>query len=354
MNSILPTIIYCVVGCNAGSPDKQTLHLLECDTNTGSMALVQTVKGIQGTNYFCIDKKSENVYTYIAEEVNGKKRGVVVKFPIVDGRIGEMVRLAQLPSEPPCYISLSPDESRIGFACYGSATVGTLSVDGSKLAIAVHDNQNLGTDEKRQDKAHAHCAIFSPDGKTVGMVDLGKDCILFYDSETMKPVPSMTVHADPGDGPRHAVWSKDGKFLFVVNELGNSVMSFSFDGKKFNRIGKWSSLPEGFAEWSKAAAIKLNSDGTVLLASNRGYDKNNSIAVFEVNKETGELKLRNVAQINGVFPRDFEFLPGEKFVIVGHKRSDEVLMYRFDKKDFSLKPLSGSIKIWKPLCFKFL
>ena len=354
MSSILPTIVYCLVGCHAGAPDGQTLHLLKCDTDTGTMALVQTVKGVQGTNYFCLDRKAENVYTYIAEEINGERRGIIVKFPVKDGKLGEMVRLAQLPSEPPCYISLSPDESRLGFACYGSATVGTLSVDGSKLSVAVHGNEGLGTDRKRQDKAHAHCALFSPDGKTVGMVDLGKDCILFYNAETMEPVPSMTVRADPGDGPRHAVWSKDGRFLFVANELGNSVMSFSFDGKSFCRIGKWSTLAEGFAEWSKAAAIKLNDDGTVLFVSNRGYEKNSSMAVFEVDKSTGMLSLRNVAPINGVFPRDFEFMPGGKFVIVGHKRSDEVCMYAFDRKDFSLKPLAQCMKIWKPLCFRFL
>jgi hypothetical protein len=47
-----------VVGCNIGAPDGQTLHLLRCDTETGAMSLVQTVKGVQGTNYFCLDKDS--------------------------------------------------------------------------------------------------------------------------------------------------------------------------------------------------------------------------------------------------------------------------------------------------------
>ena len=352
MNQVISTIVYCVVGCNVGSPDGHTLHVLECDTATGAMSLVQTVAGAQGTTYFAFDRGASALYTHIGEEVDGERRGSIVKFPFSDGRLGGMVRLSALPGGTPCHIALSPDGGRLAFASYGSATVGTLGIDGKGLLTYVHDNEGLGPDRKRQEKAHAHCAIFTPDGKYAGFVDLGKDCILFYEAASMKPVPSMTVCADPGDGPRHAVWSKDGRFLYVVNELGNSVTGFSFDGTKFARIGKWSTLPEGFAEWSKAAAIRLSPDGAVLMASNRGYGKN-SIAVFTVDAGNGSLALRNIADVDGVFPRDFAFLPGGRFVIVGHKRSNEVCMYRFDRETFALEPVGERIKIWNPLCFAF-
>ena len=352
MNPMLSAIVHCVVGCNVGAADGQTLHVLRCDTATGEMTLEQTVKGVQGTTYFCFDRARENIYTYIGEMVGAEKRGTIVKFPFRDGKLGAMERLVALPSEAPCHISLSPDGGRLGFACYGSATAGTVSVDGSGLAVTVHDNEGLGTDAKRQDKAHAHCAVFTPDGRHVGIVDLGKDRILFYESATMKPVPAMTVRADPGDGPRHAVWSKDGRFLFVVNELGNSVMSFAFDGTGFSRVGKWSTLPEGCGVWSKAAAIKLVCDGSVLMASNRGHEKN-SIAIYSVDRETGALSLRNVAAVDGVFPRDFELAPGGKYVIVGPKRSNEVCMYRFDRATYALEPVGKRIEIWSPLCFLF-
>ena len=152
MNSIFSAILRCVVGCNVGAPDGQTLHLLKCDTETGKMSLEQTVKGVQGTNYFCFDRDFRNIYTYFGTVENGKKRGTIVRFPFENGRIGEMVRLVQLPCETPCHISLSPDGSRLAFACYGSATAGTVSVDGSGLLTVVHDSENLGTDRKRQEK----------------------------------------------------------------------------------------------------------------------------------------------------------------------------------------------------------
>lgn len=349
---IIAAAVRCYVGCNTGAPDGQTLHVLECDTETGAAKLVQSVKGWQGTTYFTFDKSGKNLYSYIGEMVDGKKRGSIVRFAVDGGgRIGEMTRLAKLPCETPCHISLSPDGKLLGFAAYSSATAGTVPVSGGMAVTVKHTDDGLGPNSRRQEKAHAHCAFFTPGGRRIGIIDLGKDRIFFYEPETMKPVPEMTIAADPGDGPRHAVWSNDGKFLFVVNELGNSVLSFAFDGARFARVGKWSMLPAGAdSDATKASAIKLTSDGEILMASNRGHD---SIAFFGVDKAKGTLELRNVAKLTGVFPRDFELMPGERFMVVGHKRSDEIRIYRFDRGTCSLTPVGEPIPCWKPLCFKF-
>lgn len=349
---ILAAVVNCYVGCNTGSPDGQTLHVLKCDTESGKAEIAQTVTGLQGTTYFAFDRNARNLYSYIGENVDGTRRGTLVRFAIGDdGRIGPMTRLAALPCEAPCHVALSPDESLIGFAAYSSATAGTLPVSGGDLKTVVHPNVGMGPNKKRQKKAYAHCAFFTPDGSRMGIVDLGTDRINFYDPSTMRPMPDMTIHADPGDGPRHVVWSRDGRFLFVVNELGNSVFSFAFDGKSFSRVGKWSLLPPGAdSEATKASAIKLTADGRILMASNRGHD---SIAFFAVDTEKGTLTLRSIEKLVGSFPRDFELMPGEKFMVVGHKMSNEIQIYGFDRATCSLKPVGKPIPCWKPLCFKF-
>ena len=141
--------------------------------------------------------------------------------------------------------------------------------------------------------------------------------------------------------------------LFVVNELSSTVTSYAFDGVGFARIGKWSMLPEGCTlkpTETKAAAIKLTADGKLLMASNRGHD---SIAFYDVGP-LGRLKLRNVAKLTGRFPRDFELMPGEKFMVVGHKMSNEIQVYAFDRATCALTPAGDPIPCWRPLCFKFL
>ena len=358
MNAFFAAICYCIVGSNPGAPDKEALHVLECDDATGAAKIVQTVKGIEGTTYFQVNKKGDKLYSFISEKRDGKKRGAAVVFDIKDNRIGEMTKLAALPCEVPCHVVISPDEKSYAFAAYTTGCYGEFShtKDGGILdfSSARLVNVNMGPREDRQKKAYAHCMVYTPDGKKLGVIDLGCDAIFFNNSPF--PVPHspfpITIKSDPGDGPRHAIFSKCGKYFFVLNELSSSVTSYAYDGKrKFTRVGKWSMLPKGTDPLStKAAAIKLTADGKVLMASNRGCD---SIAFFEV-KDNGELELKNIAPLKGKFPRDFELMPNEKFMVVGHKMSNEIQVYAFDRAKYTLTPVGEAISCYKPLCFKFI
>ena len=355
----MASILNCYVGCNTGSPDLQALYVLSCDTETGLAKIVQSVKGIQGTTYFQQSPDGRWLYTAIGEKRDAKSVGTVVRFPIgPDGRLGEVERLAELPCEAPRHVSLSPDGSRVFAAAYLSATVVSLKADGSDLKSYAFPDDHVGPNRLRQKKAYAHFTFLTPDASRLGAIDLGCDRIRFFDPVTLQVDPSLEITCNPGDGPRHAVWSKDGRFLFVLHELGSSVASYAFDGRSFTKVGQWSMLQTTFNRWAadgetlttKAAAIKLTADGAVLLASNRGHD---SIALFSVDAATGRLACRNVAKLTGRFPRDFALLPGERFVVVGHKMSDEIQVYRLYRDAAALAPVGAPIPCWRPLCFAF-
>ncbi len=396
MNTMIAATVYCIVGCNTGSPDKDALKVLECDTETGAAKIVQSVNGCEGTTYFQISRDGKTLYSAVSEKRGEKTHGALVKFDVENHRIGKMTKLAELPCETPCHVALSPDESVMSVAVYWSGIYGVMALDercatfgrdaypqASAGALetrpyqsAALPNDAVGPRKDRQQKAFAHQTFYTPDGKLMGVCDLGCDRVNFYDYK--KPggldKPVVTLKADPGDGPRHAIFSNDGKFLFVVNELSSTVTSYavaketpnlvgaSFQDARgrlgepslpFTRIGKWSMLPEGCTlkeTETKAAAIKLTADGKILMASNRGHD---SIAFFAVN-EDGTLTMKNVAKLTGKFPRDFELMPGEKFMVVGHKMSNEIQVYAFDREKCELKPVGAPIPCWRPLCFKFL
>jgi len=385
MNAMIAATVYCIVGCNTGSPDKDALKVLECDTETGAAKIVQSVNGCEGTTYYQISKDGKTLYSAVGEKRDEKSHGALVKFDLKGHRIGEMTRLAELPCETPCHIALSPDESGVSFAAYLSGTYGfaEFKVESEKFKVeetsttlhfplctlnsSVLPDDAVGPRQDRQKKAYAHQTFYTPDEKLMGVCDLGCDRVNFYDYK--KPggleKPVLTIKADPGDGPRHAIFSNDGKFLFVVNELSSTVTSYSTKHQApstsavgtqapmiFTRIGKWSMLPEGCSLKpidTKAAAIKLTADGKILMASNRGHD---SIAFYAVNGD-GTLTLKNVAKLTGKFPRDFELMPGEKFMVVGHKMSNEIQVYAFNREKCELTPVGEPIPCWRPLCFKF-
>lgn len=349
MNPLIASIAYCYVGCNPGSPDSQALHVLKCDTSSGAVEIVQSVKGVSGTTYFQFDGKASALYSVVSETRNGKKASALVKFPLDGSGLGAMCRLSELPCEAPCHVGISPDSRQIAFAAYVSATVGVAPAGGGAPLTAVLPDVGMGSDAGRQQKAYAHFAFYTPDAKKVGFIDLGCDKIHFFDAATMKSVPGMSIKADSGDGPRHAVWSKDFRHLFVLNELSSTVASYAFDGTTFKRVCKLSMLPADFGGWSKASAIKLTSDGKILMAANRGHD---SIAFYRTSPD-GKLSLVNIAKLGGKFPRDFELMPGEKFMVVGHKMSNEIQVYRFDRAACTLTACGKPVEAFKPLCFKF-
>ena len=355
MSFVMASVAFCIVGCGTGSPDQSSLKVLECDPDTGAARLVQSVDGCEGTTYFQFSGDGCRLYSVVRDVRDGSPKSAAVAFALDCGRIGAMTRLADLPCEAPCHVALSPDGGTISFAAYLSGTYGILGTDGRGLKTAVLPDDAVGPRADRQKKAYAHQTFYTPDGRLMGVCDLGCDRVVFYDyaKDDGLAKPVMTLRADPGDGPRHALFHPNGRHLYVVNELSSSVTAYSFDGTSFSRLGKWSMLPDGCnldQSETKAAAIKLTADGRILMASNRGHD---SIAFFDV-CDDGTLRQRNVAKLRGKFPRDFELMPGEKFMVVGHKMSNEIQIYAFDRAACSLSPVGEPIPCWRPLCFKFM
>ena len=382
---MLATITYCIVGCNTGAPDQQALHVLACNAETGAAKIVQTVTGLQGTTYFAIDAARKNLYSMITvppaasaaatPSTNEKPTAAIVKFALEGHTIGAMTKLCDLPCEAPCHIALSPDGKTLGFAAYSSGTCGRVDIDGRNLKTFVFPNDEVGPNAKRQQKAFAHQAFFlDPNGigpaDTMGVVDLGCDRIWFFDSKTLERKANLVIKADPGDGPRHTIVPPHAgnKILYTLNELASSVTAYTVPTVSsrsgadtpftYAKMVSYSMLPADFNRWeadgetlaTKAAAIKLTADGKILMASNRGHD---SIAFYEVGP-TGTLTLKNIAKLTGKFPRDFELMPGEKFMVVGHKMSNEIQVYAFDRTACTLTPVGKPIEAWRPLCFKFL
>ncbi len=75
--------------------------------------------------------------------------------------------------------------------------------------------------------------MVSPDNRFALAADLGIDKILVYriDPETSKLSPADTPFATSpaGAGPRHLVFHPNGKAVYVINELSNSVTHYLYE-----------------------------------------------------------------------------------------------------------------------------
>ena len=203
----------------------------------------------------------------------------------------------------------------------------------------------------------------TPDGRFQMVVDLTLDKVMAYDfanrAEGMKLVPAACIDTRkfaPGAGPRHIVFHPNGKFAYVVFELGNLVASFRYTGEGFEHVATLPLLTSKEAmEACKAAAIKVSEDGTQLFCSNRdisrsGYD---SISVFNIDPATGAMEFLNNARLGGSFPRDFQFFPGGRFCLAGLKESWRVCSFAYDRAKGTFERVAVMEGVYRPLFFAF-
>ncbi len=338
---------------------KEGIHIFETDTDSGAFRPVGLVSGIESPIFLSLSKRKPILYAAQgmpelgAPAQNGAVAAYAIKgdtlMPINHKPIGVTV---------PCYIALDPSEKALVFAEYTNAVAGVfeLNPDGSiaDTPPVTVKHAGSGPDKGRQEKAHAHCSVVTPDGKFLCVVDLGIDRVKVYDfvnrAGGLKEVEPLTITSAGGAGPRHILFHPSKKLAFLLHELNNTVSSFFYTGDAFIHIQTLDTIPSDYHDFSKASAIKISEDGKRLFTSNRGHD---SIATFDVDSATGKMERLAISKLVGKFPRDFEFMPGGKFVLLGHENSNELFSYAYDAATGQLTPAHGPYALHRPVYVTF-
>lgn len=169
----------------------------------------------------------------------------------------------------------------------------------------------------RQDCSHPHCLTVTPDGKYLCINDLGTDYIYVCTPE-LEEVSRTAVPA--GSGPRHLVFSRDGRFAYGSNEMGSTVSVFAYEPGKLTHLAVYSSLPESFTGESTGSAIRISEDGKTLYVSNRGHD---SVCIWNVEGES--LTGKRFLMSRGASPREMN-LAG-KWLLCGNEGSSTITVF---------------------------
>jgi len=321
----------------------------------GRLAYLSQIDGVDNPSYLTLSSNNKFIYA-----VNELPKGEVSSFSF-EPKTGKMVLINKQPSEgaDPCYIAVDKAQKNIFVANYSSGTVAVLPLgkDGSigKATQTLHDAGH-GPNKERQEAAHAHMSILSPDEKYLLYNDLGTDKVnvLRYKPSKDKPLEPATppfVSVTPGDGPRHLEFSLDKKYVYLATEMGSNVHVFDYDNGKLKQKQTVSLLAEGFKGQTAAAAIHLSPDGRFLYVSNRL--QTNEIIVYAINQATGELTFVQRQSSFGKNPRDFAIDPTGKFMIVANQNSDSIYVFRIDNTTGKLTPTGFKLDIGNPVCLKF-
>jgi 6-phosphogluconolactonase len=303
-------------------------------------------------------------YLYGVNEINtfqGKRAGAVSAWSI-DRATGKLTLLNQVSSASPgpCHLIVDATGKTLMVANYagGSFASFPIAADG-KLGEAASFIQEQGSsvDKGRQDQPHGHSVNLPKNNKFMLGADLGTDKVMVFKLDA----PNAKLSANdppfgsvkPGSGPRHLVFAPDQKHVYVLSEMAASVTTFEFNPETgaMKDIDVESALPADYTGEKSAAEIQIDAKGEHLYTSNRGHD---SIAVFEIDRQTAKPKLTQNMSSGGAQPRAFVLDPSGNFLIAGNQKTNNISTFKIDHATGKLTPTGEKIDLGAPVTFVFL
>jgi 6-phosphogluconolactonase len=288
-------------------------------------------------------------FLYAVGETNdfeGLESGYVSAYKILEN--GHLQLLNQVSSQGahPCHIAIDPNGNKAVVSNYTGGTVALyhiLSNGSLSKAYQVFDH-NI-----ENEVSHAHSAQFFKDRLYVA--DLGKNAVFEYQlvKENFELVTPSIVNMTENGGPRHFSLSKNGDFIYIINEYANTVTSAVRKDKGFQFLAHDSTLDDSFKGESYCADIHLSKDESFLYGSNRGE---NSIVVFKRNSANGGLQKIQTIGVEGNWPRNFTLAPNGKYLLVANQKSKNISVYSVNKSSGMLHFLY-STEFPTPVCLLF-
>jgi 6-phosphogluconolactonase len=337
------------------------IYVCRMDMTTGAVELVHTVPDVPNPSFLTLHPERPLLYAVNAvPEIDGYAGGTVSAFS-VDRTTGALTFLNRQPSQGagPCHVSVEQTGRYVITANYLGGSVAMLPIEedgslGHSTDWAQHVGSSVNPD--RQGEPHGHSFTPDPANKYALACDLGLDQVLVYrlDLEHGKLPPNdpafATVH--PGAGPRHLDFHPNGRVVYVINEIGNTVTVFAYDQSRgvLEELQTIPTLPPEFGETSHTADIHVHPSGKFVYGSNRGHD---SIVIYGVNEADGTLTLVGHQSTLGEAPRNFVIDPTGTFLLAANQDTDTIVTFRIDLETGELEPTGHVATVPTPVCLKF-
>jgi len=319
-----PTLVY------VGSTNRQ-ISIFSLDAASGKLGLIKSIDAGNYPSFLALDPSRTHLYA-----VN-EPDAMVASFK-VDPNSGDLTFLNRMASGggSPAHVFVDPSGRYVMVANYdgGTTRIFPIAPDGS-----------LGpqTDDKAPGK-WAHMILTDAANKYAFVMSKGSDLIAEYvfDSThgtlTVNALPAVKTAA--GAGPRHMAWHPNGKFAYVIDELDDTMMAYSYNATlgQLTWLQTLSTLPAGTdGSNNTCAEVVVAPSGNFVYGSNRGND---SIVTYSVDGASGQLKYIGVTPSGGNTPRSFTLSADGKLMLVANE-SGNVTSFSVDTTTGALSRLSS-------------
>jgi 6-phosphogluconolactonase len=359
-----PTGTYLVyVGTYTTKQTSKGIYAYRFDATTGQLTSIGLAAESVDPSFVVVHPNGK--YLYAVNEIgdfNGMKSGAISSFAI-DKKAGTLKFLNQVSTHGagPCYVSLDKTGRFVLVANYDGGSVATFAIqdDGSlSLVKGFVEHSGSSVDKERQEAPHAHWIGVSPDNRFALAADLGLDDVMVYkfDDVQGKLTPNNPPYTQvkPGLGPRHLAFHPNGKFAYLITEMGSSVIAFSYSAQKgsLTQLQTLPNLPKDYTGVREAAEIAVHPSGKFLYASNRGTA--NSIGAYKIDPNKGTLTAAGSFSTKGMTPRNFAIDPTGQFLLAANQDSGNIVVFRIDAATGALTPTGQVEEVPAPVCITFM
>lgn len=348
----------------------QGIYRLKFDSSTGQIdASPLQVVNSENPSWLTLSRDQRRLYV-VNENGPGQADPVGrVSSYAIDPKTHELSLINQVQSlgNEPTHSSLSGEASHLFVSNYSVAEDpgGTLAVlpvgaDGKlQPVVQMSSHPSSRVNPERQMSAHVHSTVSAPDGRYVVSNDLGADRIFVYrfDPKANPDLPltaakPAAVQLPPGSGPRHLLFSADGKHAWLTMEMSAQVAVFDYRDGQLEQT-QMVDLAAGQPVSDKAAAaLHASADDKFLYVSNRGTA--NQVLVFAIDPATGHLKELQRRSVEGDHPREFSLDPSGKFLLIANQKSNQIVVVERDAKTGLLGKTVQKLPMDAPSDLKFL
>jgi 6-phosphogluconolactonase len=335
------------------SGKSEGIYVYKFNSGTGDFSFVS--KHAAGNpSYLAVSPDKKYVYA-VNEDRDDKGSVTAFSFNKENGTLS-LINKQPSGGDHPCYVAVDKTGKWVTVGNYNGGNLSVLSamVDGSLGTPKTINHTGSGVVKNRQEKPHVHATVFSHDNKYLFVPDLGIDKVMVYafNPGSGKLTESSAIRTEPGTGPRHFTFHPNNKYAYLVEELTAGISAYQYKNGKFNFLQRIAALPGDYTGPKSGADLHVSPDGDFLYSSNRGDA--NSISIFSIDKKTGRLALKGHQSTMGKTPRNFNFDPSGNFLLVANQNSDNIVVFKRDKKTGLLEDTGKRIEVGNPVCVKWI
>lgn len=342
------------------SGDQGAIHAYNFDTASGQLRALHRTPNVPNPFFLAVSPDNTSLYSIHARVFSGKEDEHVAAY-VISRRTGQLKLINQQSSRgrASCYLDVDKTGKTVLVANYTSGSVASLPVKGDGSLgepVSFHQHSGSSINPKRQKEPHAHCIVVSPDNRYAYVADLGLDQVLCYklDASSARLTPNDPPYArtPPGSGPRHLTFHPNGKQLYVINELANSITVFDYNAATgaLRERQTISTLPKDYTGISHCADVKVTPDGRYLYGTNRGHD---SIAAYRV-QDDGSLSLIAIEPSRGKGPQNLAISPDGKWLLCANMPGKNIAVFQIDSSSGRIKAVGEPTEQPNPSCIMLI